>query len=305
MGTNNNLLAYLTALIRTAFMRKNTVIGVFLDIKGAYDNVKIQVLYEQLIEAKIPITICNLIYRILDNINVYIKDREGEIIGPKRATVGLVQGSPLSPLLFNIYIKKIFDIIPNTVKLLGYADDLVLLIEGNNVIQMTREINKTLLIINTFLTLHNLELAKQKCEAIWFKQHNSNLVLLDIWVGGEKIQYKKHVKYLGVTLQRNLSWDMQINNSIIKAKKGLNIIKAFRGTWWGADPKTLGMALNGLVRSHLEFAAFILEPTTQKNIKKLDSIYNQGLRIVTGCMRSTPIPALYAECRTFNKQSIN
>lgn len=96
-------------------------------------------------------------------------------------------------------------------------------------------------------------------------------------------------------MNNKLKWDNQINNMIIKAKKGLNVMRAFAGTWWGADPKTLKMAFNGLVRSHLDYGSIFLKPTSQKNLNKMNTVFYQGLRLITGCMKSTPINSLIAE----------
>lgn len=73
------------------------------------------------------------------------------------------------------------------------------------------------------------------------------------------------------------------------------MLKALSRTWWGADPVTLRLAYNGLVRSHLDYGTFFIQPASKKTLNKLDTLQNQALRIITGCMKSTPIEALLAE----------
>lgn len=294
MGINDSI-ALLTTYIQTAFNQEETVIAVMLDIKAAYDNVRIDLLYDQLIEAKIPTKSCQLIYKMISERKLYTRDDENNIIGPLTATKGLTQGSPLSPLLFNVYIREIFEIVPEGVQMIGYADDLIVFCKGKNVIQMTQKINQVLSSINNWLIQHSLLISKGKCEAIWFNKKRYIHYPPNIQIDNETIQYKNDIKYLGVTLNKNLKWDKHINNMIIKAKKGINLIRTFCGTWWGADPKSLKMAFNGLVRSHLDFGAIFIKPTNVKNLEKLNSVFNQGLRTITGCMKSTPINALLAE----------
>ena len=61
MSTTYNII-YITSFINTAFNLNETVIGVFLDIKAAYDHVNIGVLYDYLTEARVPTALNNYIY---------------------------------------------------------------------------------------------------------------------------------------------------------------------------------------------------------------------------------------------------
>lgn len=104
-----------------------TVFGVFLDIQSAYDTVNLPKLYNYLLQYNIPTQMANLIFRLMHSRHIYVKDNKGNIHGPELCTVGIAQGSPLSSLLFNIYTRSIFDVIPDNLLLIAYADDLILL----------------------------------------------------------------------------------------------------------------------------------------------------------------------------------
>lgn len=80
-----------------------------------------------------------------------------------------------------------------------------------------------------------------------------------------------------------------------KVKQGTNVLKAIRRAWWGADPATLRLAYNGIVRSHLDFESFLFQPTNKKVLNTLNVLQRQALRLIMGCMDSTPIKALLAE----------
>ncbi|XP_018570191.2 uncharacterized protein LOC108910148 [Anoplophora glabripennis] len=52
----------------------------------------------------------------------------------------------------------------------------------------------------------------------------------------------------------------------------------------------------GIVRSHLDYGSQLMKPCPKQVLAKLDKMQYQALRIVTGCMRSTPTNVLLAEC---------
>ncbi|XP_072395123.1 uncharacterized protein [Diabrotica undecimpunctata] len=69
-------------------------------------------------------------------------------------------------------------------------------------------------------------------------------------------------------------------------------MRALCGTYWGSDPKTLQIVHNGLIQSHLDYGCQILSDCAKALINRLDKSQYKSIRIITGCMRSTPIHAL-------------
>ncbi|XP_074041168.1 uncharacterized protein [Leptinotarsa decemlineata] len=287
--------AYVVTYVQTAFGQNQMAVAVLLDIKGAYDNINLSKLHSYLIHYGIQDDLANLIFRIFNNRLTYVLDNEDNLHGPGLATRGLPQGSPLSPVLFNIYLRSLYDVVPSSSKLIAYADDLILLVKGNNIKVMENEINCTLHKIKKWMDKHQLQMAIQKCDAIWFFNNKKVKHNLTISIDSYNLSVKKEVKYLGVTITHNLKWDTHINNIIKRANQGINVIRCFSRVWWGADPKCLLMAFNGLVKTHLDFGSILFQPSTKKNLCKLNTVFYQGLRAVTGTMKSTPTNALLAE----------
>ncbi|KAJ8913575.1 hypothetical protein NQ315_013980, partial [Exocentrus adspersus] len=240
-------LCYITSFVQLGFSRNMYTLGVFLVIKGAYDDVDIYVLYKKLESTGIPTYLINSIFQTVCNRAIYVRDKTGGLVGPKLANLGLAQGSPLSPLLFNIYIGDMQkDMLPN-IETLFYADDVVLLISGY-------EINGLVNLMNTALeTLRK-----------WFGDNN-------------------------LTLSTSKS-------KAILIRKALNVMRALCGTKWGADPASLLNIYKGLIRSHLDYGCQAISPLTKTNEKILNSLQFKALRIITGCLRSTPTNALLSEC---------
>lgn len=296
MGTYNNI-AYLTTAVTNAFTHNQSVLAVFLDIKSAYDHVDIAKLYKKLANAGITSSLNNLIFRINSNRAMFIRNKEGVWIGPGEANAGIPQGSPLSTILFNIYIRDLFLIIPEKTTILGYADDIILFTTGTQTTYMAEELNNSLKIMSRWLKNHNLNISEEKSKAVWFTKGRRLLNPPHLLYNNKRIPYTDKTKYLGIILHKNLKWTPHITEQVNKAQKGLNIIKNLTRVWWGADPKTLLVIYNGIVKSHLDYGSIFIKPTNKTGLEKIDKTQFQSLRTILGCMKSTPTWALLAEAK--------
>jgi hypothetical protein len=75
-------------------------------------------------------------------------------------------------------------------------------------------------------------------------------------------------------------------------------MKTLQGTSWGLDKETLLITYKCLVRPIMEFGAPIFRPNlSDTNIRKLQVIQNNALRVVTGCHKMAPIQHLHTETK--------
>ncbi|XP_060522337.1 uncharacterized protein LOC132699561 [Cylas formicarius] len=251
---------------------------VALDIVGAYDNVNIPMLIKEMDKQGIPRDAIGLINRLLLNRNLFVKDAVGHLlVGPRSTSKGVPQGSPLAPLLFNIYVNSINDV---------------------NVLFAIGLMNKALVAVADWMHRFNLQLSPQKSSAILFSR--SALVgLPDLVVNSVNIPWKNEIRYLGVTFDAKLTWVPQVGRMIHKAASGINIMRFLSRTWWGAHPSTLLIFYKAFVRSHLDYGSMVLGCCGKKTLSGLDRIQYQALRVTLGMMKSTPINILLGEaCET-------
>lgn len=130
-GIYDNII-YLTSYVQIALTKGDKIIGILLDIRNAYDNVNPYILYRILIQYNIDIDLANVILKILLNKQIFTKDKHGNILGPVISDIGIPQGSPLSPILFNLYVSDLIRNISENSKILSYADDILILIKGKS-----------------------------------------------------------------------------------------------------------------------------------------------------------------------------
>ncbi|XP_045505002.1 uncharacterized protein LOC123701543 [Colias croceus] len=80
-----------------------------------------------------------------------------------------------------------------------------------------------------------------------------------------------------------------------KCEKGVNVLRALSGVSWGAHPFSQKLLYNAVIRSHFDYASFLLEPCNKSGNQIWDKIQSKCLRIILGAMRSTAINALQIE----------
>ena len=114
------------------FQRKEQTLAVAIDLEDAYNRVQIKTLVDLLLKHKVSFTMTRWIAAALLERTVAL--RLGDwVSSPKQLTMGLPQGSPLSPVLYNVYTKGLADLHHNHIsKVLPFADDGMLYKTGKD-----------------------------------------------------------------------------------------------------------------------------------------------------------------------------
>ena len=88
------------------------------------------------------------------------------------------------------------------------------------------------------------------------------------------------MKYLGVTLTKNLSWSAHIHNICGKAFKKLGFVKRIVGR---SEEKVRERCYFALVRPHLEYACSVWDPAEKCCIKEIEKVQRKAIRFVKNC----------------------
>ena len=108
---------------------------------------------------------------------------------------------------------------------------------------------------------------------------------------GTPLENCEHPVYLGVTLDRCLSFKTHIEKTKAKVCSRNNIISRLTGTNWGASPATLRSSALALCYSSAEYACAVWERST--HARKINPALNATCRLITGCLRTTTTDSLY------------
>lgn len=151
------------------------------------------------------------------------------------------------------------------------------------------------LLCYTGLVILKFYLSPSKSKAVVFSRKRT-IPDIEIRYGSQTIQVDSTVKFLGVILDAKLTGTHNFNYAAEKCEKGVNIMRALSGVWWGSHPYCQKLLYNALVRSHFDYGSFIFEPCNKEGLEKLNKIQAKCLRIILGAMKSSPKIALMTEC---------
>lgn len=208
--------------IQLCFSRNNYLGAIFLDIEGAYNSVNLSLLEANLTKLEIPANISRNICNLYRNRKIIIRQRNNNIIGPRFTSIGLPQGSVLSPTLFNIYTTDL-QITP-VCNIIQYADDLVLYTESKKLEKCIDDVQKIFQAMANWLFTKGLTLSQEKTVFSIFTRHNIPNHIKNSSLAS-KVIYKSEIKYLGFFLDQKLTWRKHIDNIINKGEKVLNVIR--------------------------------------------------------------------------------
>ena len=102
-----------------------------------------------------------------------------------------------------------------------------------------------------------------------------------------------HPRYLGVTLDRTLSYKQHIHNTKMKVATRNNLLRKLSSSKWGTNASTIRTAALVLSYSVAKYAAPVWARLA--HAYKLDSELNSACRAMTGCLRPTNVDLDYAQ----------
>lgn len=194
---------------------RKPICAIYMDMSKAFDCVDHCILMDKLYTYGLRGNVHDLIKSYLSDryqyteITQICQHRAREISfrsEPRKTCFGVPQGSVLGPLLFLLYINDM----PNNVHhpMVLFADDSTVLIKRNNDVDYEKDINSTLSNIIDWLTNNNLLINIDKTKVMHFSQKVEYLNP-NVNYKGETIEEVNQTKFLGLVIDKNLTWKPQ------------------------------------------------------------------------------------------------
>jgi len=254
---------------------KNKVLGYFYDMSKAFDTISHNVLLEKLFYYGFD-------QSSLDLIKSYLTDRLQSVYYDNcfssylSVQSGVPQGSILGPTLFVLYVNDLSSSIVNcNVSAYMYADDLAVQINCNNADLAHESYVRANTIIVDWTAANFLCLNENKTQNIEF---------------GFKCTDYNNVKFLGLSIQSNVKWNIHIESVCSKVARGVFMLRKLRPF---VDMDVLKAVYYAHIQSHIGYGIIVWGHST--NLHKLLILQKRAVRVMFNVSSRTHCKPLFRE----------
>ena len=279
----------LTQYIEDGYENKTITGAVFVDLTAAYDTVNHRAVLLKLARTIKNNTIVRVIESLLTNRRFFV-EMNGKHSRWRIQKNGLPQGSVLAPMLFNIYTNDQPQF--NNIRRFIYADDLCLATQSKSFNVIEQRLTSALRSLSSYYKKWYLNANPGKTQVCAFHLNNNQAQkTLKIKWEGKTLAHNKFPVYLGVTLDRTLSFKEHIRKLKGKLSSRNNLLDKLANTSWETDPMTIKTSALALCYSTAEYCAPVW--TRFCHAAKVDVELNHTCRTITGNLKPTPLSSLY------------
>ncbi|XP_049300385.1 uncharacterized protein LOC125773783, partial [Anopheles funestus] len=202
---------------RTNARDKRCLMVVALDIRNAFNSAPWQAIANALRDKGVPSSLQQILRSYFEDRRLVIDTSEGPV--ERNISAGVPQGSILGPTLWNVLYDGVLGVqLPEGAEVIGYADDLVVLVPATTPQAASSTAERAIAVIMDWLDRNRLSLAPEKTEMTLISTLKRHPVV-SINIGGVVVQSQRSIRYLGVWLHDHLSWLPHVQQAAAKAMK--------------------------------------------------------------------------------------
>lgn len=302
----------LSETVSKALDKRKKCIGIFLDLKKAFDSVSIPSLLNKLEHVGVR----GLVLKMFSD---YLTDRTqctkiiDVISETTQLSYGVPQGSVLGPTLFLVYINQLCQLSYPGSSVITYADDTVIIVEDKTWQDVQTKAEEILKLITTWFANNLLTLNLSKTSYVTFAS-NLNAVppLGSISVKAHScvnigactcapLERSQLVKYLGVLVDETLSWKKQILSVKTRTRKLIYVFKLLRNS---ANAAVLKKVYFALAQSILSYCITAWGGAPKSTLLPLERAQRAVIKVINRKPFRYPTEQLYAEYRVLTVRQL-
>ena len=298
-----DLLQLLVDDVEKALERKSGLSMLTFDIKGAFDAVLPNRLANRLIDQGWPPHVVRWTRSFLTGRTAALR-HDGVSDEPADLPGSLPQGSPVSPVLFLLFMEPLFAARTLGARpRAGYANDGRLSVEGDNLESNCAVLEAEIADVSQWCDSNGVELDYAKTGLIHFtrrRDRDNPPMRLPTGDSVAATGPRESLRWLGVLFDRKLSFAAHIRAAAAKTRKAADALRMLGGVRRGAPASSLRLAVQAGVVPIFTYAAEAwFRPKSpdarrgQAHLGLLDAALGESLRAALPVYKTTPTPLLH------------
>ncbi len=283
----DSALSTFTNEIEYALHNGKYMLAVSLDCSGAFDCIKFESAERCMKRKGIPDNIIRWYVNLLKGRRVHaeVQGQATHII-PHR---GSPQGGVLSPLIWNLIMDSLLTTFKGEpVKVLGYADDILLYVVGKSPTTLANMMQRELKRVIEWGDRNGLAFNPSKTSMVLYTRNRKKLKVR-VKMDGVPLEHQDSLRYLGVEIHRNLSWAQHIRERANKCKFLLGKCRNMISRRWGLTPARLDWIHKAVIRPKIAYGAVVwAHRLTKTQERDLTRVQRLAMLPITQPLRSTP-----------------
>ena len=278
--------------IEKAILRDEFAVCVFLDIAGAFDNLRPNKVIAAMKAKGLPDWYIRWYGRYLQKRYAQCSYKSCTVY--RLLKIGAPQGGVTSPFAWDLTYDPLLIILERISKEigLGFADDGRLLVIGKDLAMIYQELQKALDAASKWGDDNGLDFNPLKTEVVLFtRKYKYTLPPQPLKMKGVQLEVVKSARYLGVQMDRRLNWHEHVTEKIKQAKRKTHLVSQIIGKSQGPRSQLKAWAFKQIIIPGLSYgvqawAGRLELETVIKNLRKLNRL---GMNLICPkAYRSTP-----------------
>ena len=198
---------------------------------------------------------------------------------------GVPQGSILDPLLFLVFVNDL----PTAVERCSvnlYADDTTIYFASKDPSHVQSALTSDLENIASWIDNNYLKMNVSKTQLMTLRRKRSKPPAdISLQLRGNDITSHDSIKYLGITVDRDLNWKQHITDVRRKTLAAVATIRRARGY---LPVKTRKLLYNALVLPHMDYCSVVWNSCSTNLSQTIERRQNYGMRVILDKPPRTP-----------------
>ena len=284
--STSDALIELTENLYSNLNAKKTTLCILIDLQKAFDTVHHDTLLTKMDVLGVRGLSLDWFRNYLLNRKQYVSIGSA-VSNVKTTVIGLPQGSIISPILFLLYINDIPK--SSSMKTLLFADDSTFTISDKIPLSILNSLDDQLNRIKTWCISNKLTINAGKTELIKFSNSKNEMLNFEITFSGTRVNLVEDCKFLGVTLDSDLTFSKHIKSITAKLSRSCGVLYKLKNLL----PQQARMNYYyGLMYPYLTYNIIVWGSTNPSHLNPLIILQKRIVRILAGSeylAHSTPL----------------